>query len=279
MPSFKTPEPISATVHLETGAVRIIAGDRADTVVEVRPADPSRDADVRAAERTDVTYAQGKLQVKGPRQRSLFSKGASIVVEIALPSGSEVQGSSPMADLTAQGALGECRFRTSAGTLIVEEAGPVRLDTGFGDVSVARATGSAEITTGSGVVRLDAVEGTAVIKNSNGEIKVGDCADSLKARSSNGAITIGRARGDISARTAVGAIRVGEAVRGTVNLETAAGDLEIGIREGTAAWLDVKSRVGALRNELGAADAPAGTEETVQVRGRTALGDITIRRA
>lgn len=37
MPSFDTPEPISATAHVEAGSIRFTAGDRADTVVEVRP--------------------------------------------------------------------------------------------------------------------------------------------------------------------------------------------------------------------------------------------------
>jgi len=30
-------------------------------------------------------------------------------------------------------------------------------------------------------------------------------------------------------------------------LETAAGELEVGIREGTAAWLDVSSKYGRVR--------------------------------
>ena len=38
MPTFDTPEPISATIDLAVGDVRISAGDRLDTVVEVHPA-------------------------------------------------------------------------------------------------------------------------------------------------------------------------------------------------------------------------------------------------
>ena len=39
MPSFDTPEPISATAHVEAGSIQFSAGDRLDTVVEVRPRD------------------------------------------------------------------------------------------------------------------------------------------------------------------------------------------------------------------------------------------------
>ena len=37
MPTFDTPEPISVTVELSVGDHRIVAGDRTDNVVEVRP--------------------------------------------------------------------------------------------------------------------------------------------------------------------------------------------------------------------------------------------------
>ena len=52
MPIFETPEPISATIDLAVGDVRITASDRHDTVVDVRPSDASHEPDVRAAEQT-----------------------------------------------------------------------------------------------------------------------------------------------------------------------------------------------------------------------------------
>ncbi|WP_329396200.1 hypothetical protein [Streptomyces melanogenes] len=58
---------------------------------------------------------------------------------------------------------------------------------------------------------------------------------------------------------------------------TAIGDLEVGIRESTAAWLDVNTRMGIVRNALSTADAPGTEDHTVEVRARTGLGDIVIR--
>ena len=49
MPAFETPEPILATIEVTVGDLRIAARDRTDTVVEVRPSDPSHEPDVRAA--------------------------------------------------------------------------------------------------------------------------------------------------------------------------------------------------------------------------------------
>jgi hypothetical protein len=67
-------------------------------------------------------------------------------------------------------------------------------------------------------------------------------------------------------------------VRGSVVIETKIGDLEVGIREGTAAWLDVSSRFGHVHNALEAADAPETTTDTVEVRARTSVGEVVIRR-
>ena len=77
MPTFDTPEPISVTIDLAVGDVRIIASDRADTVVDVRPSDASNEDDVKAAEQTRVEYADGQLLVKAPKLRSWLSRSAA----------------------------------------------------------------------------------------------------------------------------------------------------------------------------------------------------------
>jgi hypothetical protein len=67
--------------------------------------------------------------------------------------------------------------------------------------------------------------------------------------------------------------------RGTVQLETSYGAIDVGVREGTAAWLDVSSVSGQVRNTLTTSEAPEKTEDTVRVRARTKHGNIDIRRA
>ena len=56
---FDTPDPISVTIELGVGDVRIAASDRADTVVDVRPTDEHHEPDVQAAEQTRVEYTAG----------------------------------------------------------------------------------------------------------------------------------------------------------------------------------------------------------------------------
>lgn len=281
MPTFETPEPISVVLALIVGDARVIASDRTDTVVEVSPSDRSSEADVKAAEQTRVEFSHGRLLVKAPkqwRQFSPFGAAGSIDVVIELPSDSQVKGESAMADFRAEGRLGECRFTTASGHIWLDHTGPLHLTTTAGDVTVDRAVGQAEVT-GSGEVRIREIDGAAVIKNLNGHTWVGEVTGDLRCNAANGDITVDRAHATIVAKTANGNIRIGEVVRGSVALDTASGELEVGIREGTAALLDVRSQFGRVRNSLDASDGPEPSDETVKVRARTYHGDIVICRS
>jgi hypothetical protein len=280
MPTFDTPQPITATIDLAMGDVRISADDRATTVVEVRPTDASNEEDVKAAELTRVEYANDQLLVKAPKLRSWLSRssGGSIDVAIELPAGSHVHGTVGLGDFQCDGRLGDCRIRTGLGRIRLDRADKLNLKSGAGDISVDRATGRAEVTAGSGDVRLRELDRSAVIKNSNGDTWVGVAGGDLRLNTANGSIAVDLAEASVGAKSANGDVRVGEVVRGAVVIETKIGDLEVGIREGTAAWLDVNSRFGHVHNSLAAADGPETSAETVEVRARTSVGEVVIRR-
>jgi hypothetical protein len=279
MPTFDTPEPILATIDLAVGDVRISAGDRGTTVVEVHPSDASNEEDLKVAELTRVEYANERLLVKAPKLRSWLSKrGPSVDVTIELPAGSNVRGALGMGDFDCDGELGECRIKTGLGRIGVDQAHTLNLRSGAGDISVDHATGRAEVTAGSGDLRLRELDGSAVIKNSNGDTWVGVAGGDLRLNAANGSIAVDLAQASVGAKSANGDVRIGEVVRGSVVLETKIGDLEVGIREGTAAWLDVNSQFGRVHNALEAADAPDASDETVEVRARTSVGEVVIRR-
>ena len=128
-------------------------------------------------------------------------------------------------------------------------------------------------------MRVGLLDGPAVLKNSHGSTVVGASTGDLRVRGANGDIEIRRAESSVTATTAHGILRVGEAVRGSVRLETHYGAIEVGIREGTAAWLDVSSGAGQVRNALPSSAAPEEGADTVQVRARTRFGNVDIIRA
>jgi hypothetical protein len=248
----------------------------------VRPSDPAKKADMTAAEQTRVEYAGGRLLIKAPRnwrQYTFRGGGESVDVQVELPAGSQLQGETGVAALRCQGRLGECRYKTGVGDIQLDRAGAVQLRTGVGDITVERAGGDAELTTGSGSLRLDGIDGTAVVKNSNGDTWIGRVTGDLRVNAANGRISVDQASGAVAAKSANGDVRLGEVAHGAVLAQTAFGKVEIGIRDGVAAWLDLNTRFGTVRNDLDTADRPAAGEEAVEVRARTSFGDITIHRS
>ncbi|MDX2650092.1 DUF4097 family beta strand repeat-containing protein [Streptomyces sp. PA03-1a] len=278
MPSFDTPEPISVTAHVGAGSIRFAAGDRPDTVVEVLPRDPKRDKDVRAAGQTEVTYANGALTVR-TKERYLIGPSGAVDVTVELPTGSRVNVTGSWTQVLGEGRLGEVRVKTSSNDVRFDTTGPLQLTASHGSITVDRIEGTAEITTSSGSLRVGTLDGPAVLKNSHGTTTVGAALGELRVRGAHGNVDVERAESSVTATVAHGNLRVAEVARGTVQLETSYGAIEVGVREGTAAWLDVSSERGQVRNTLTASGTPEATEDTVEVHARTRWGNIDIRRA
>jgi hypothetical protein len=108
---------------------------------------------------------------------------------------------------------------------------------------------------------------------------VGEAGGELDAKLSYGDFELGRALGSVEAKTAYCSIQVREVSSGAVQVESAYGQVSIGIRAGVPAWLDLSSKDGRVRNELEGDGTPEPSEQTVAVRARTQFGDIEIRRA
>ncbi|MGW7276323.1 DUF4097 family beta strand repeat-containing protein [Streptomyces sp. NPDC054864] len=175
MQKFDTPAPVSAVLDIPVGLIRFIAADRADTVVEVLPADASKSRDVKAAEQTTVDYSEGVLRIEAPEAKSgIFSVPGSLEVSVQLPAGSRVEARAASAELRGVGRLGEVTFEGSQGSVKLDEATHARLTLQAGDVSIGRLGGDAEISTRKGDLRItEAVRGTVVLRTDQGEISVG----------------------------------------------------------------------------------------------------------
>jgi Putative adhesin len=261
MPTFDTPQPITATVEIAAGSVRLVATDRTDTVVQVRPRDESRPHDVKAAEEVRVDFRSGTLAVASNRGFSFPRRGA-VVVDVALPSGSRLQASVASASVTADGEYADCKLASASGDLTLESVrGKVKADTASGDVTVALAMDSASVSTASGDVFFRELTGDA------------------KFRTASGSLNVGRLEGDLDAQTASGDVAVAAAVKGNISVQTSSGEVGVGIAEGTAAQLDLRTRSGAVRNNLKPSDGPADGDETLFVHARTGSGDVVVQRA
>ncbi|MFD6230590.1 DUF4097 family beta strand repeat-containing protein [Streptomyces sp. NPDC060232] len=175
MQQFDTPAAITAVLDIPAGHVRLIAADRADTVVEVLPADPSKDRDVKAAERATVAYGDGVLRIgAAPAKNRVLGGSGSVEVTVQLPAGSRVEAKTAAAEFRGVGRLGEVAFEGAQGSVKLDETADARLTLLAGDISVGRLGGSAQISTQKGGLRIaEAVRGTVVLRTEAGDIWVG----------------------------------------------------------------------------------------------------------
>lgn len=175
MQKFDTPAPISAVLNIPAGHVRFIAADRVDTTVEVRPANASKDRDVKAAERTTVDYRDGVLRIEAPKAKSeLLGPSGALEVTVQLPAGSRVEATAAAAEFRGVGRLGEVSIDGAHGSVKFDEVAGARLALLAGDALVGRLDGPAEITSGKGDLRVtEATGGTVTLRTGHGEISVG----------------------------------------------------------------------------------------------------------
>jgi hypothetical protein len=286
--NFNTPSPISVALDLYVADVRFAVSDRTDTIVEVRPSDPNKAPDVKAAENTRVEYddATRTLTIVSRKPFNRFvnfssKRPESIDLVIQLPSDSDVRGVAELGDFQSDGVLGAVVFKTNFGAVRLAETGPLNVRSGFGEIVVEGVSGAAEVHTASGEIRISAVDGTADVSNSNGKVRIGVVTGTANVKASNGSVSVDRALSHITAGSANGEVRIGEVARGKVFATTKNGGVEVGVREGSAAWLELNTEVGRVYNELASSDATEADEpvDKVEIHASTKLGDVAIRRA
>ncbi|MEE1730673.1 DUF4097 family beta strand repeat-containing protein [Streptomyces sp. BE282] len=174
MQKFATTAPVTTVLDIPAGRIQFIAADRADTTVEVRPADASRSRDVKAAEQIEVAYDDGVLRIAAPATGNrIFGTSGSVEVTVQLPAGSHVEAHTAAAELRGVGRLGDIAFDGAYRQIKIDEAASVRLTAIEGDVEIGRLGGPAEISTTRGDIRvLEAARGTVVLSTQSGDISI-----------------------------------------------------------------------------------------------------------
>ncbi|TCM36149.1 DUF4097 family beta strand repeat-containing protein [Kribbella sp. VKM Ac-2568] len=175
MQKFETPAAVSAVLDIAAGRIQVIAADRADTTVEVRPANASKGRDVKAAEQTKVAFGDGVLRITAPAEKNqIFGQSGSIEVTVQLPAGSSIEAKAAAAEFRGVGRLGDVACEGAHGAVKIDEAAGVRVTAYAGDVTVGRLTGSAEISTQKGDIHIaEATSGTVVLRTQLGDVTVG----------------------------------------------------------------------------------------------------------
>ncbi|GAA3016036.1 DUF4097 family beta strand repeat-containing protein [Streptosporangium longisporum] len=175
MQKFDTPTPVTAVLDVPAGRIHLIAADRTDTAVEVRPADATKNRDVKAAQQTEITYTDGTLHITAPKATNqLLGAPGAIEITVQLPTGSHIQATAASAELRGVGRLGDVTFDSACGSAKLDETTAARLTLQSGDLTVGRLNGPAQLSTHKGDLRItEATCGTLTLRTDSGDIHIG----------------------------------------------------------------------------------------------------------
>ncbi|MFJ2938357.1 DUF4097 family beta strand repeat-containing protein [Streptomyces sp. NPDC087219] len=175
MQKFATTTAITTVLDIPAGRIQLIAADRDDATVDIRPANAAKSADVKAAGQVSVEFADGVLRIAAaPAKNKILGDSGSVEVTVQLPAGSRVEAKAAAAELRGVGRLGDVAFEGAQGPVKLDEAASAHLTLLAGDITVGRLGGSAEISTQKGDLRIaEAMGGTVVLRTAAGDITVG----------------------------------------------------------------------------------------------------------
>lgn len=268
---FETPDPISVYVEIGKGRVRIIAGDTAQTRVEVEGQD---------ADDVEVGLEAGRLSVIGPKQNGggWFGKDRDLDVTVELPTDSAVAVKTGSADIIVEGQVKDTRLKTGSGDVTCDTfSGSALVETGSGDVEVAEAHAELNVKSGSGDVSVGTCLGSLQVSTGSGDVEIGTSNARAVVKTGSGDLLVTTANADVSLSTGSGDLSIGTARRGRVSAKGASSDVLIGIPAGTPVWADINTVTGSIRSDLESVGAPQEGQDHIELQARTVSGDIVLR--
>ena len=278
MKTFPAPGPAALRIELQMGRIDVIAESRRDLAVEIGPANPHRGGDRSAADAVRVIHSGSDLRIVGPTRFTLFGSGDSVDVSVRVPTGSDVSLALKYGSIRVAGAVGTARIALDYGDATLERTGRADLGLGHGELRVEHVRGDADVSISSGRARIGIVDGALRLKGSDAGIDVGSVSGVADIATSSGVVHLGDPGPALTVRSAYGPVRIGDLNGGTARVEASYGAVTLGIRSGTAVWLDASSRHASVRNELAAATGPVDGEASLELYARTGYGDITVHR-
>src|SRR5438105_2220131 len=233
--SFEVTAPPELEVRLASGDIQVDAVEGAHSVdVELIAEDEESQQLVDAA-RIELREKHGRPEViiDVPQKRGGFSLGAvfgrsGITCRVRTPEQTLLSvRRSKSADVSVRGTLGGVNVATASGDVRLENVdGGVNVKSASGDVTVRTITGGVNIQSASGDIELEVARGP------------------VNAATVSGDLTIGEAWDNVNANTVSGDQEHGAVYQGNIAAHSVSGDVRVGVRRGSKAFLDCNTVSG-----------------------------------
>ena len=264
--SFETPASVTLDVKLSGGRVELVTSEQTTTDVEVVPL-AQNETSRRAADNCQVemvkTGRRSHVQISAPRTGlPLLGKEPSLLVTVHSRVGADVEATVASATVNGRGMFGSVHGKTASGDFNFEQVGELDVKSASGEVAVERIAGPCKVDTASGDVRVE---------ESKGPVRI---------RSASGDVTMDRVEADAKVQTASGDLLLRSVASGRISLQSASGDMKIGVAQGSTLWVDAKSLSGETTSDLDIGEQPPDIEGPhVDLRATSMSGDIHVARA
>ncbi len=265
--SFEVAGPVELDVRLASGEIEVDTSDDGRLEVELIAHDEESQ---RLIDNARIELREGgsrpSLLVDVPQKKGFgfsISFGRSgVECRIRCPQESGLSARTKSADIVVRGTLGGLNVNTASGDVEVDRVtGGVNVKSASSDFS-ARDVGAVSIQTASGDIDIERARGPVNLTTVSGDISIEEAYDNISANSVSG---------DQDHRSVM---------RGIVASHSVSGDVRIGVRRGSKAYLDCTTVSGDTTSELDmSGDVPAGDGPMVEIRAQTVSGDIRITRA
>lgn len=270
-------------VHVHAGSVEVTAAadtDRIEVVVR---------ADNRAAEelldRVRFAADDRGVDLRVPRRDGgRFGGGTpEFTVQARVPEGAAVTIESASAQVGTDGRLGVVDISVASGDVEVAQAESAAVRSASGDVRVDSCSGSLSVQSASGDIEVGEVGGELRVRTASGDVRLRQVVGDATVESASGDVRLASAGGDVNAKTASGDLAVERIGGAAAKLTTVSGDVEAGVPDGTAVWLDVTTLSGDLSSDFSGSSEPGRAEPadgdaTLHLAVSTLSGDIAVRR-
>jgi DUF4097 and DUF4098 domain-containing protein YvlB len=271
--TFDTPEPVDLRVANPSGNVAVTTMNGATTTeIVIEGSEKHFDQDVEVEQRGN----QIRVKIE-PENR--WGNGHDYDVQITVPAHSDARVDTASADVHLGGEYGDVRVNTASGEVHLEVADSVRIETASGEIHVEHARDDGKFNSASGEIHVERCDGDKLeVSTASGEIHVGYAAGDLRANGASSDIHAEEVHGDFVAAVASGDVNVEYLHAGQAKVETVSGDVDLGVAEGTAIWLDIHTMTGDVDVEQEMGSEPQDGQPTLELRVNTLSGDVNVHR-
>ena len=267
--TFDVTGPVELEVRLAAGDIEVdpTLEDRVEIELTAYDDESQRLIDEARVELQE-RHNRPQIVVDVPQKRGGFSFALSfgrsgISCRIRCPHESGLSVRTKSADVQARGLLGGLNVSSASADVEVDRvSGGVSVKSASGDFSARETNGGVNVQTASGDISLEVARGPVNVTTASGDVTIEEAYD------------------NVNANTVSGDQHHGAVMQGNLGATSVSGDVSIGVRRGSKAFLDCSTVSGDTSSELAlGSEVPDGDGPLVEIRAKTVSGDITITRA